>query len=393
MNDTEKQELDPTTTEAVEALPETPGEQMETMAQDEVNQERQTTRVTGSNSEPSKLPMGVAVVALIVALGGLGVGYTKLVEIKGSLQQGQQVVSQLQSGQQETKGRLDESGKTIAAQQAAFAAQDQMLKQERTRLEQQGTEMKQALDSVFERIGRSSTQWIVAEAEYLMRIANHRLQLEGDAATALVALETADTRLRDSGDPVWNGVREQLANEMTEIKSIKMLDLAGNASRLSGLITQVEQLKLPQSGPLVSTRSEGGSVQDKKELTVDTVLRDGWEGFKSLMVIRKNDQPLTAMLGPEQRFFLYQNLRLQLESARMALLRRDQSLFDSSLDRATTWAGEFFDQETASTKAMRSGIGDIKGLQVKPKLPDISGSLRMLLQQQRQISEAQKASS
>jgi len=57
------------------------------------------------------------------------------------------------------------------------------------------------------------------------------------------------------------------------------------------------------------------------------------------------------------------------------------------------WVGKFFDQEQASTKAMHSGIGDLKGLQVKPKLPDISGSLRMLLQLQRQISEAQKASS
>jgi len=389
MNDTEKQELDPTTTEARE----TAEEQVETTAQDEANRERQTTRVADSNNRPSKLPMGVAVLAMVVALGGLGMGYTKLVEIKRSLQQGQQAVSQLQSGQQETKGRLDESGKTIAAQQAAFAAQDQMMKQERTRLEQKSKEMRQALDSVFERIGRSSTQWVVAEAEYLMRIANHRLQLEGDAVTALVAMEAADMRLRDSGDPVWNGVREQLANEMTEIKSIKMLDLAGNASRLSGLIAQVEKLKLPQSGPVVGTKSEGGGVRDKKEFTVDRVLQDGWDGFKSLVVIRKNDQPLTAMLGPEQRFFLYQNLRMQLESARMALLRRDQSLFNSSLDRATMWVGKFFDQEQASTKAMHSGIGDLKGLQVKPKLPDISGSLRMLLQLQRQISEAQKASS
>jgi len=384
MNESEKQELESTAAEPTETM----DEQMESAIQEEVIEAGQS----NSNPGPSRAPLLIAVVALVVALGGVVLGYMKWVELNATLQQERQAVMELSAGQQEARGRLDDTGKTIASQQAAFTAQGEVLKQERARLEGQRLEMKESLDGVFRLIGRSSTEWVVAEAEYLMRIANRRLHLEADAATALVALEAADTRLRDSGDPAWNRVRERLAAEMTKLKTIKLLDMVGNASRLSGLISQVEKLKLPQSGPVVSASSKGGSAK-KKEFTMDTVLRDGWEGFKSLMVICKNDRPLTAMLGPEQLFFLYQNLRLQLESARMALLRRDQSLYDSSLQRATAWVGEFFDQDEASTKAMHSSISELKRLQVKPSLPDISGSLRMLLQQQRQVSEAGKAGS
>ncbi len=380
MNETEKQELDPTTPEPSEEIAVSPEEQVEPLVEPNVQ------------PKTSKLPLIIALLALVVAVGGVGLGYMKWAELKGAVQQEGQAVVELKERQIETKGRLDESGKTIVAQQAAFSALDQMLKQERARLQQQSLEMKESLDGVFRRIGRSSTQWIVAEAEYLMRIANHRLQLEGDAATALVALNTADGRLRDSGDPVWNGVREVLASEMAQLKAIKVLDLVAHVSTLSSLVSQVEKLKLPQSGPVISAKAQG-QAEKSKEFTVDTVLHDGWEGFKSLMVIRKNDRPLTAMLGPEQRFFLYQNLRLQLEAARLALLRRDQSLYDSSLERATAWVAEFFDQKQAVTKTMQAEIGDLKGLQVQPALPDITRSLRMLLEQRRLNSEGQKAES
>jgi uroporphyrin-III C-methyltransferase len=393
MNETEKQELEPATSDAVEAASATAEEQVEPNTHEEsaAGTAREQDH-PDSSSASSGLPLVIALIALVVALAGVGLGYMKWVELTGALQQERQAVVQLRGQQQETKGRLDESGKTMAAQQAAFAAQDDMLKQERSRLQQQSAEMQASLEKVFQRVARSSTEWVVAEAEYLMRIANHRLQLEGDAATAQVALETADGRLRDSGDPAWTGVRERLAREITQLQSVKVLDLAGHASRLSGLISEVEKLELPHTGPIVSARSE---PDEKKtgEFSVDRVLHDGWEGFKSLMVIRQNDQPLTAMLGPEQRFFLYQNLRLQLEAARLALLRQDQALYDSSLERATSWVAEFFDREHPSTRAMQEGIGGLNGVQVQPALPDISGSLRLLLEQRRSIGTGQKAGS
>ncbi len=340
---------------------------------------------SAAQSKSSQAPLLVALLAILLALGGVVLGYLKWADLNSSLQQEMQDVSALKQQQLEINRRLDESGKSIAAQ-------DELMKQERAQLERKTGEMQQALDGVFQRIGRTGTQWIVAEAEYLMRIANHRLQLEGDVATALIALKTADERLRDSGDPVWTGVRERLAAEMAELKAVKALDLTGQAAKLSGLISQVEELKLPHSGPVVADRSQEIAAK-AKEFTLQSVLRDGWEGFKSLMVIRQNERPLTALLGPEQRFFLYQNLRLQLEAARLALLHRDQALYGSSLQRAKAWVGEFFDQGQALTKAMQAEIDELAGVELKTTLPDISGSLRLLREQQHKINSGQKAGS
>jgi uroporphyrin-3 C-methyltransferase len=354
MNDIEKQEQEPSTPEQAGST--------------------ESSKNADSQEKAPKTSQKTAIFALILALAGLVLGYVKLDELDSALQQEREELADLKKQQLEGQGRLDKSNQAIAAQQTAFTKQDE-------RLKLQAEEMSESLELVYERVGRSSTQWLVAEAEYLMRIANHRLLLEGDSKTALVALERADKRLHDSGDPIWTPIREKLASEMAELRGLQELDIAGQAAKLSGLISQVDKLKLPQSVSITSSEPES-NAEEEKEFSFDTVLEDFWAGVKSLLKVRRSDRPVTAMLEPDQAFFLYQNLRLQLEASRVALLRGDKSLFDASLQRVGEWIKEFFDQEHAVTKSMLRGVAELAKLDLEAKRPDISGSLRMLLQQQ-----------
>jgi len=374
MNDAEKQELE-------QVAPEP----------DEATESGKPDSIEPGPAKPilSVWSLVLALLAVFGTVGGLTAGYQKWTELQNTLQRRDQTIQEFSTRLEDMQQQRETSDRTITDQQAAFAAQDSRLQEERARLEQQSAEMKAALEGVFQHTGRTSTQWVVAEAEYLMRIANHRLQLEGDVATTLTALEIADDRLRDTGDPAWTGVREQLAAEKESLRVLVQVDLAGYALKLSGLAAQVENLRLPVSGPVVGVAAPAEAEAEGR--TVKTMLKDGWEGFKSLMVIRRNDRPATAMLAPEQRFFLSRNLHLQLETARFALLRKDQVLYDSSLEQAGAWLVEFFDQAQSVTKSMLTGIAELKGVRVRSALPDISGSLRSLLEQRRFSEEKAKA--
>lgn len=352
MNDIEKQEID----------------------KSEPEHEGSKKSEAGADSTPASSQSSIAWIALVVAVVGSGFVYMQQPDLDDALQPEKQALADLKKQQQETKGRLDKFDQAISAEETAIKRQDEWLKR-------QTEEIEQSMELLYERIGGSSTQWIVAEAEYLMRIANHRLQLEGDSATALVALERADMRLRDTEDPAWTAVREKLAAEMAALKGLKQLDLAGQAAKLSGLISQVDKLKLPHSA-LEADEQPEVVTKVEKELSFDTLVNDFWVGFKSLIKVRRNDRPMAAMLEPDQSFFLFQNLRLQLEGARVALLQGDQSLFDASLQRVDAWVKEFFDQEHAITKSMLEGVDELRKLKLESEMPDISGSIRMLLGQQ-----------
>ncbi len=343
----------------------------------------------------SPLPLVISLLAIVVAGGGLFFGYQTIKGLKGELQQTNAAITAVSEQQQLVKAQLDSARSDFAAQRddiasrqeamaveskalsAAARSQSEKLAEERVRLQQQEQSMQRALEEVYQRVGRSSKDWMAAEAEYLMQVANHRLALEQDTATAIKALQAADDRLRDSNDPLWSGVRGMLGQEIAALKRVGAVDRVGLSSRLMGIGKQISQLKLTGLEYVPPVKAEP-EAEESKERSMDTLLQDSWEGFKSVMVIRHRDKPVSAMLPPEQHYFVYQNLQLQLEAARLAMLRGDQGLYDSSLKSVIEWLKKFFDGEQAASQAVIAELQKLASLPVQSQLPDISASLRLL---------------
>ena len=300
---------------------------------------------------------------------------------------------------------IEEQRSTVAGQRAAFENQKQLLEEQQFALQQREKEMRKDLDAVHRRIGRSGSQWIASEAEYLIGVANHRLRLERDVTTALAALQEADARLKATNDPIWTPVREALSSEMIELGTLAKLDATGKSASIASLIKRVGSLKLAKAKPLTvmgkewdrgqekfsatkvvkETATGFGAILEKGWAGFEALLERGWEGFKSMVVIRRRDEPVTAMLPPEQRYFVYQNLRLQLEAARIALLRADPDLYSSSLATTDRWIKEFIVQDEPETQTMLEEVAALAKLDVRPALPDISGSLRLLRERMKTI--------
>ena len=278
------------------------------------------------------------------------------------------------------KSILEKQRQQFSEQQKLLSDQESQLAQERSRLDEQSVRMQETLGAVHQRLAKTSTEWMAVEAEYLLQVANHRLRLEGDVQTAILALQSADSRLRETGDPGWIKVRELIAAEIGSLEAVEPMDWAGLSSRLSGLAEQVESLRFKSTKSLSTppAETEAAAPEDR---SMETMLKDGWRGFKSMMVIRHHGQPVTAMFPPDQQHFVYQNLRLQFEGARLALLRRNQPLFSTSLQTAEQWIRDFFDLDDVATQAILEGIGRLRPVNVNPAMPDVSGSLLVLREQ------------
>ncbi len=234
------------------------------------------------------------------------------------------------------------------------------------------------------RVELDQSRLIGAEVEYLLRMANRRLRLEGDAGAALSILESADARLRDTGDPMWDGVREALAAELMALRGVKTVDLAGLAHRISGMSQQVADLQ-PMAGPAPQPAAEEeeeaqpvAEAQPEQEHSLSTLADDLWQEARSLLVIRRHDGAAPMLLPPEQLYFLKQNLRLQLEAARLALLRQDAKGFRAEMESAEQWLQEFFSPSQEAVANLLSEIAALKQVEIQPPLPDISASLRTL---------------
>ncbi len=368
-------------------------------AADGDNDQEQPARAAEKPARSGIVPLVLAILALIAVAVAMVFGFRYWTDLQTDLaamneriskatsqqQSLQQTVRDAASALKSQENSLNEQRELLSRQRLAvdeakstFQQQEQKLADENLRLQEREAELRAAVADVHRRVGRSGTQWIIAETEYLMRIANHRLILARDTETARVALELADQRLRDTKDPGWAGVRAQVARDIAKLSTFDAPDTAGLSARLSALIEQIPQLKIARAtiGPERTLPERVARKPDERSW--DTLLDDLWSGFKDSVRIRERDKPVQAMLAPEHQFFLYENLKLHLEAARLGIARNDQTLLRDNLNTANAWLGQYFEPDNATTSALREAIDEMLKVEISPELPDLSQSLRAL---------------
>jgi len=277
------------------------------------------------------------------------------------LQQTQQQLAAIQAGFTQLQRRVESTAEDRQSQWQTFQ-------------QQQAAE----LVSIRKQLGQSSDpNWLLAEAEYLIRIANHRLQLADDVGTAISALTLADQRLQLLRDPRLLTLRRQLSDDITRLRAVPRIDITGLALTLTSLQQRLEQLPLQGRVTLNATEHEPAITDkaiDKKNWT--SFLADVWSSLKSLVTVRRVDEQNVAITAPEQRGFLYQNLALKLEAARLALLRNDDTLYHQSLSTTNDWLKRYFDQQDNGVQAMLATLQQLDSVNLNRELPPASVSLQ-----------------
>lgn len=213
------------------------------------------------------------------------------------------------------------------------------------------------------------SDWLVLEAEYLVNIANQRLLFESDVATSIVALQAADERLRESGDPGLVSIRKILLESIQALKAIPQPDIAGLSLQLSVISANIE--KLPSLIPDIGKQADVAATDNKVDSWSDLPAAI-WKDVKTLVVIRHHDEPVPPLLTPEQEFFLLENLRLQIEQARLAMLSGQAEVYVERIETAIKWIERYFDVEAELTKASLATLNDLKQINIAPVLPDIT---------------------
>lgn len=220
----------------------------------------------------------------------------------------------------------------------------------------------------------SRQSWMLAEAEYLLRLANQRLMTEQATASALALLRSADDILVDLDEVQLYSVRTLVASEIAALEALGEIDVEGQFLRLAALAEQIEKMSLLQT-----TIQEAPAISDLNldEQEYSKVLNTLADKLMGLVRISQRDTPIKPLLSPQQHYYIQQNLRLMLEQAQLALLQHKPELYEQSLAKAGLWIKEYF-QLNNSSQALLGALEQLRGINVAPQMPDISGSMRLL---------------
>ncbi len=164
----------------------------------------------------------------------------------------------------------------------------------------------------------------LAEVDYLLRLANERLKLFADPLAADQALAIADMHLAAMDNPMYLGVRKEIATARGELAAVNMPDYVGITSQLDAIQENTALLPFRGSAP-VSRASE-------------PELETGWwekvkSVFSNLVTIRRSTVEENERISLEDKDYIRQRLWLQLEIAHLSLMRRDRWAISSCSQR------------------------------------------------------------
>lgn len=241
-------------------------------------------------------------------------------------------------------------------------------------LQLQQAALQESAEKLFELYGRDESDWQLAEVEYLMRIAQHKLILENDFEGAAITLQAASDKIAATADPGLLPVRVQISDEIAVLKTRARPDLVGMTLVLSQLSRQIKALT---PGYLPRIDSSQNATESEDTGPVDQTITERVVSFISSQVSIKKEDSLptrTEALVIDIEQTIEDNLKL----TRWTVLERDNFQFRQLMEENLRLFKQFYNLDDAANYDFYTQLLELQKATVKPEKPDISGSLELL---------------
>ena len=319
---------------------------------------------------------GVGAAALVVALAGLTLGLWAWWDARDSAQTLAQnfgvKLAEQSKLQNQTTVQVDQLLKDLRESQNRVAQLEGKL------AEFQGQRI--AIEEMYRDLARAPDDWLLAEIEQTLNIASRELVLAANVRAALIALQTADQRLARADKLQVVQLRRAIAQDMERLKALPLVDTVGISLKLDNLMGLAATLPLaiPDSTVVGAPASRDLRASDASENTAVRFGRDLWFELKQLIRIRELENSDPALLSPQQSYFLRENFKLRLLSARTALIARDDVNYKEDIKLVRDMLTRYFDPKA---KVNANALVMLKQLAENPVSlapPDITASLNAM---------------
>ncbi|MBN6031969.1 uroporphyrinogen-III C-methyltransferase [Pantoea ananatis] len=309
--------------------------------------------------------MVLGAVAIVIALAiGAGLYLNDKHQAEQQAQTNQELSDQLSTLQKQANSDKQQLAQQLSATEKALE----------TAQSQQAASAKE-LETLREKMasisGNDVRSWLVAQADYLVKLAGRKLWSDQDVTTAAALLKSADASLADMNDPSVMNVRRALTQDISTLSAISQVDYDGIILKLNQLSNGVDNLRLADNdsddAPMDSDSGElSSSIREWRQNLVKS-----WHNFMDdFITIRRRDNTAQPLLAPNQDVYLRENIRSRLLIAAQAVPRHQEEIYKQSLETVSTWVRAWYDTNDASTKAFLAQLDELSQQNINMDLPD-----------------------
>ena len=241
---------------------------------------------------------------------------------------------------------------------------------------------------------RQPSDWLIHEAEYLVRVAARTMWLERDTKAAIGLLRDADNRLKELDQPKFLPVRA-LINE--DIESLALMPTLTNQEAVLTLMALNKQVPT-----LVIITPEEALEQAKEDISLSDDIGDWqenlaktWQKFlDDFITVRQRTGIIEPLMTPDQQQHLIQNLSLKVQLVQWAASEQKAEVYQQTLLDIQQWLNEFFDMDLPVNQRFYQAIEQLKQQTIHYDYPSDLRSLaaiKRLLKDTKQGTQTQSS--
>ncbi|AFV83667.1 uroporphyrinogen-III C-methyltransferase [Alteromonas mediterranea] len=311
----------------------------------------------------------VVIILFLLVLGMAGAGYWYYMQQQSASQE--TVIAQ-QNNASQLKA-IERERADILASIENVTRTNQTLESTVAELKSQNEQLALQAESTLQQLnnmeGRRPADWLIAEADYLVRMAGRKLWLENDVRTAILLLVNADKRLKSLADPSVLPVRATLAEDIQTLQQLNPVSQSSVALALTGMMAQIDKLPLDTFEKPEDSNAQDTTLSESADDWQENLAKVWRSLVDDFLTVKSIEGPVEPVLSLEAQFLAKEQLRLQLMHAQTAALQGDEGLYSQSLQYAQTLLTEKFDTEKSQVTGFMDALQNLIATDVARPIP------------------------
>ena len=311
----------------------------------------------------------VVIILFLLVLGMAGAGYWYYMQQQSASQE--TVIAQ-QNNASQLKA-IERERADILASIENVTRTNQTLESTVAELKSQNEQLALQAESTLQQLnnmeGRRPADWLIAEADYLVRMAGRKLWLENDVRTAILLLVNADKRLKSLADPSVLPVRATLAEDIQTLQQLNPVSQSSVALALTGMMAQIDKLPLNTFEKPEDSNAQDTTLSESADDWQENLAKVWRSLVDDFLTVKSIEGPVEPVLSLEAQFLAKEQLRLQLMHAQTAALQGDGGLYSQSLQYAQTLLTEKFDTEKSQVTGFMDALQNLSATDIARPIP------------------------
>ncbi|AAU28793.1 TPA: hypothetical protein JBG74_08275 [Legionella pneumophila] len=225
-----------------------------------------------------------------------------------------------------------------------------------------------------------NNDWLLLKARYYLELAQINVHWSDNFNTSVALLQQADALLKGMNIPKIFTIRQTIAKEIAQLKSISVVDITGILSQLDAAQAAINNLSIQSVVDQQEVLNHITKSEESGKTGWRNRLQDSVNFLEKLVVIRRHNENIQPLISPLYESAIKENIRLNLQEAQWAILNNNPAVYQFALNQAIANLKRVFNESSQNTDVLIKQLSTLQNVKLTQEKPVVGQAIPLINQ-------------